>query len=130
MNPIAKADGHDPWLLDEFVPGEAAMVDDVVVGFEDAVRKPVIPRVLPDIFGRVGRHGLLTAAGGSDGNKRVAGAVKPSAPNWRSVGRQGRPGAYGGPRSTERSVPQSLPPELSSAALAVPARAATGVVRP
>ena len=33
---IAKADGHDPpGLIDEVVPSLAAVVDDVVVGFED-----------------------------------------------------------------------------------------------
>ena len=36
MGPIAKADGHDPpGLIDEVVPSLAAMVDDIVVGFED-----------------------------------------------------------------------------------------------
>ena len=35
MGPIAKADGHDPpGLIDELVPSLAAMVDDVVEGFE------------------------------------------------------------------------------------------------
>ncbi len=48
------ADGHDaPWLADEVVPGEAAVVDDVVVGFEDAVRQPVVTHELPDILDRV-----------------------------------------------------------------------------
>jgi hypothetical protein len=36
--PIAASDGHDfPRLIDERVPGVAAVVDDVVEGFEDAV---------------------------------------------------------------------------------------------
>src|SRR3984885_6663489 len=36
MGPIAKAYGHDPpGLIDEVVPSLAAMVDDVVAGFED-----------------------------------------------------------------------------------------------
>ena len=35
MRPLAHADGHDtPRLIDEVVPGEAAVVDDVVVGFD------------------------------------------------------------------------------------------------
>jgi hypothetical protein len=35
---LAQSDGHHaPWLIDEPVPGIAAMVDEVVVGFEDAV---------------------------------------------------------------------------------------------
>ncbi len=36
--PIAQSEGHDfPGLIDEFVPGVAAMVDNVLVGFEDPV---------------------------------------------------------------------------------------------
>jgi hypothetical protein len=54
MRPLAQSDGHDaPWLIGEAVPGEAAMVEDVVVGFEDAVRQPVIAHELPDVFDRV-----------------------------------------------------------------------------
>jgi hypothetical protein len=35
MRPLSHSDGHDaPWLADEVVPGEAAVVDDVVVGFD------------------------------------------------------------------------------------------------
>ena len=39
--------------MEESVPGVAAVVDDVVVGFEDAVRQPVLPHELPDILLRV-----------------------------------------------------------------------------
>jgi hypothetical protein len=40
--PIAAGDGHDfPRLIDEGVPGEAAVVDDVVEGFEDSVGQPI-----------------------------------------------------------------------------------------
>ena len=47
MRPLAHADRHDaPWLIDEVVPGEAAVVDDVVVGFEDAVRQPIVTHEL------------------------------------------------------------------------------------
>ena len=54
MCPLSHADGHDaPWLIDEIVPGEAAVVDDVIVGFEDAVRQPVVTHELPDILDRV-----------------------------------------------------------------------------
>ena len=35
---------------DEGVPGEAAVIDDVVEGLEDAVRQPVLPHELPDVF--------------------------------------------------------------------------------
>lgn len=51
---MRKAYRHDaPRLIDEFVPGVAAMVDDVVVGSEDAVGEPVFPHELPDVFDRV-----------------------------------------------------------------------------
>jgi hypothetical protein len=54
MRPLPHADGHDaPWLTDEVVPGEAAVVDDVVVGFEDPVGEPVVAHKLPDILDRV-----------------------------------------------------------------------------
>jgi hypothetical protein len=36
-----------------FKPGVAGSLDDVVVGFEDAVRKPVRAYVLPDVLDRV-----------------------------------------------------------------------------
>jgi hypothetical protein len=37
-------------LIDEHVPGVAAVIDDVVEGFEDSVRQPVLTHELPDIF--------------------------------------------------------------------------------
>jgi hypothetical protein len=30
---------HFPALIDEFVPSEAAVIDDIVMGFEDAVEQ-------------------------------------------------------------------------------------------
>ena len=43
MCPFACSNGHDATgLIDKTVPGEAAMVEDVVVGSEDAVREPVV----------------------------------------------------------------------------------------
>ena len=54
MCPISQADRHDcPWLVDEIVPGKAAVIDDVVVGLEDAVGEPVVADELPDVFDRV-----------------------------------------------------------------------------
>jgi hypothetical protein len=51
---MAQSDGHDaPGLIDELVPSVAAMVDEIVVGFEDAVREPVVAHELPDVFDRV-----------------------------------------------------------------------------
>jgi len=47
MGPGAQADGHDgPGSIDELVPGMAAVVEDVVVGAEDAVGKPVVGKRL------------------------------------------------------------------------------------
>jgi len=42
-----------PRLVDQLVPGEAAMVEDVLVGPEDAIRKPVVAHELPDVLDRV-----------------------------------------------------------------------------
>jgi hypothetical protein len=39
--------------VEESVLGVAAVVDDVVVGFEDAVRRQVSPHELPDVLLRV-----------------------------------------------------------------------------
>ena len=39
--------------VDERIPGIAAVIDDIVVGFEDAVREPVVAHILPDIFDRI-----------------------------------------------------------------------------
>lgn len=70
MRPLAQSDGHDaPGLIDEAVPGEAAVIDDVVVGFEDAVRQPVVAHELPDVLDRVqlgafGRQGHERDVGG------------------------------------------------------------------
>jgi len=53
MCPLAQIDGHDaPRLIDEAVPGEAAVVDDVIVGFEDAIGQPVVTHELPYILDR------------------------------------------------------------------------------
>jgi len=42
-----------PWLVDELVPGLAAVIDDVVVGGEDPVGEPVVAHELPDVLDRV-----------------------------------------------------------------------------
>ena len=42
-----------PGLLDEPVPGVAAVVENVAVGGEDAVGEPVFADELPDILDRV-----------------------------------------------------------------------------
>ena len=54
MGPIAQTDGHDaPGLIDELVPGGAAMIDDVIGGCEHAIGEPVVAQELPGVFGRV-----------------------------------------------------------------------------
>jgi hypothetical protein len=35
------------------VPGEAAVVEDIIAGFEDPVRQPVIAHKLPDVLDRI-----------------------------------------------------------------------------
>jgi len=52
--PISSADGHDaPWLVDELAPNLAAVIDEVIVRCEDAVRQPVVAHELPDVLDRV-----------------------------------------------------------------------------
>ena len=54
MNPLAVSDRRDaPGLSDQLVPSITAMIDDLVIGFEDAVREPIIPQELPDVFDRI-----------------------------------------------------------------------------
>ena len=51
---MAQSDGHDaPRLIDELVPRRTTMVDEIVVGFEDAVGQPVVAHELPDVLDRV-----------------------------------------------------------------------------
>ena len=51
VRPLAQSDGHDlPGSVDKGIPGVAAVIDDIVVGFEDAVREPVVAHVLPKYF--------------------------------------------------------------------------------
>ena len=48
MGPLTQTNGHDfRGLIDEFVPGEAAVIDDIVMGFEDAVGERFCRRVGP-----------------------------------------------------------------------------------
>src|SRR5262249_19068902 len=54
VRPLAQSNGHDaPGLIDQLVASVAAMVDEIVVGFEDSVREPVVAHELPDIFDRI-----------------------------------------------------------------------------
>jgi hypothetical protein len=46
-SPLAASDGHNfPGLIDEDVPGIAAVIDDIVEGFEDSVRQPILAHEL------------------------------------------------------------------------------------
>src|SRR5262249_3759100 len=75
---MADADGHDfPGLVDELVPCVATVVDDVVVGFEDAVRKPIVADELPDVFLRVqlGAFGWQRDQGDVGGDLQAAGKM-------------------------------------------------------
>lgn len=49
-------------LVDELVPGLVAMVDDVVLGFEDPIGEPVVALELSDAFLRV-EFGRLAGSG-------------------------------------------------------------------
>jgi hypothetical protein len=54
MCPFSVFDRQDfPWLSDGFVPGVAAIVDDIVVGAEDAVGEPVVLHELPNVLDRI-----------------------------------------------------------------------------
>jgi len=54
MRPFASADGHDaPWLIEKAVPGKTAMVENVFVGSENPVRKPIVAHNLPDVLDRI-----------------------------------------------------------------------------
>ena len=70
---MAQSNGHDaPGLIDQLVPSVAAMVDEIVVGFEDSVREPVVAHELPDIFDRI----ELGAFGGSAMMVMFAGTMR------------------------------------------------------
>lgn len=63
MSPGAQSDGGDaPGSVVEGVPGVAAVVEDVGVGFKDAVAEPVVAHELLKVlhgvqFGRASRQG-------------------------------------------------------------------------
>jgi len=78
MRPIAESDGHDcPWLVDELVPGVAAMVDDIVVGLEDPVRQPVFPQEQPNVLNRIEFRAFRRQGQQGDvvGNRQVGGEM-------------------------------------------------------
>jgi len=85
MRPLAQSDAHDgPWLIDEAVPGEAALVEDIVAGFEDAVRQPV-SRLNCQTFSTGLRSGHF---GGSGSRVMLAGMTSPAErcqPAWSRI---------------------------------------------
>jgi len=51
MCPVAQSDGHDcPGLIDELVPGVAAVIEEIVVRGEDPIGEPIVAHELPDIL--------------------------------------------------------------------------------
>lgn len=51
MSPLPASDGDDfPGPVDKLVPGLATEVDDLVVGCDDPVGKPVVAQELPDVL--------------------------------------------------------------------------------
>ena len=82
MGPISQPDGHDaPRLIDELVPCVAAVIEDVVIGFEDAVGEPAFAQEPPDILGWI---------------------------EFRAFGRQGHDGDVGGKVELVRHMPAGL----------------------
>ena len=78
MRPLATTDCHDvPRLIDELVPGFAAVIDDVVVGCEDPDGEPVVAHELPDVLDRVGSGAFGRQRDDADigGNIELAGGV-------------------------------------------------------
>lgn len=54
MCPVAHSDRHDfPGLIDELVPGVAAVIDDIDRRSEHAVGQPIIAYELPDVLHRI-----------------------------------------------------------------------------
>jgi hypothetical protein len=51
---LAQSDGYDaPRLIDELIPSITAVVDEIVIGFEDAIGESVVAHELPDVLDRV-----------------------------------------------------------------------------
>ena len=60
-------------MLDDFLPREAAVIDDIVIGFEDTVGAPIVGHELPDILDRVqcGASGRQRHEGDISGHDQV-----------------------------------------------------------
>ena len=73
-----------PGSVDEGIPS-VAVIDDIVVGFEVAVREPVVAHVLPDVFNGIEfrgfrRQGENGDVGGNPLAARTAFAASPRLP--------------------------------------------------
>ena len=82
MRPFPHADGHDaPWLADEVVPGEAAVVDDVVVGFDPKGGEAniLLESQLSRINCQTFSTGLSSGQRGGSGNRVMLGGTTSSA---------------------------------------------------
>ena len=72
---MAQSDGHDaPGLIDELVPRHTAVVDEIVVRFEDAVRQPIVTQELRTLTGLSSGHfggsAIMVMFGGTDKSRR------------------------------------------------------------
>jgi hypothetical protein len=78
VGPISHFDGHDaPGLIDKLVPGVAAVIDDILGGFEDPIGEPVVAHELPDVLGwvQLGRLGRQEQDGDVGGQIELVGSV-------------------------------------------------------
>ena len=66
-------DNDPPGLISKLVPSLATVVDEIVIGFEDAIAEPVVPHELPDVFHRIEFGGFWRQ--GDDGD--VGGTTRP-----------------------------------------------------
>jgi hypothetical protein len=64
MSPLTRSDGHDaPRLIDEFVPSKAAVIDDVVVGFEDGHLQKLLAKPCMILFTRLWQEAVMKQSG-------------------------------------------------------------------
>src|SRR3712207_6095915 len=94
MSPIARAEGHDaPRLVDEPVPGVAAVVDDGLAGREDPVREPVVAHELPDVLHHVELGALRRQRDRCDVRRHRPTLADMCQPAWSSSSTACAPGA-------------------------------------
>ena len=70
MGPLAEPDGHDaPGLVDELVPCLTAVIDEIIIRFEDAVGEPVVAHKLPDVLDWVELGAFRRQGNNGDGGR-------------------------------------------------------------